>query len=69
MLDRKLHRFFLSYRLEGEIDTIWIEGINLRHAKDKLKMKFPEATDIMDWTSEKAADLENYLNKQKKAIK
>lgn len=63
MLDRKLHRFFLSYKLNANIETAWVEGINLRHAKDKLQMKFPDATDLMDWTNEKPEDFEKYKNK------
>jgi hypothetical protein len=63
MLDRKLHKFYLSYKLNGKIDTLWIDGINLRHAKDKLLMKYPESTDIMDWTYENPEDLEKYKAK------
>jgi hypothetical protein len=63
MLDRKLHRFYLSYKVGGNIEAEWIEGINLRHAKDKLQGKFPEATDIMDWTYEKPEAFEKYRNK------
>jgi hypothetical protein len=63
MLDRKLHKFYLSYKLNGNIEAEWIEGINLRHAKDKLQHDFPEATDIMDWTFEKPGEFEIYKNK------
>jgi len=65
MLDRRLHRFYLSYRINTKLETIWIDGINLRHAREKLRMMYPDATDIMDWTYEKPEDLEKYLNKFK----
>ena len=45
-----------------EAFTIWVEGINLAHAKDKLIMKEPDASDIMDWTHESKEDLEKYLS-------
>lgn len=63
MLDRELHKFYISYRVEGEVQLEWIEGINLRHAKDKIELQHEDATDIMDWTHEKEEDLKTYLAK------
>ena len=63
MLDRQLHKFYISYRLDGEVCLEWVEGINLRHAKEKIEMKNTEASDLMDWTNEKEADLKIYLTK------
>lgn len=63
MLDRRLHKFYLSYKINGEIEIVWAEGINLWHAKERLRLKCPEATDIMDWTNEKPEDLEKYVRK------
>lgn len=63
MLDRQLHKFYISYRINGEVHLEWIEGINLRHAKDKIEMNHAEASDLMDWTNEKKEDLSNYLDK------
>lgn len=63
MLDRQLHKFYISYRLDGEVCLEWVEGINLRHAKEKIEMKHTEASDLMDWTNEKEADLKHYLTK------
>jgi len=63
MLDRQLHKFYISYRLEGEVHLEWVEGINLRHAKEKIEMRHTEASDLMDWTNEKAEDLKAYLSK------
>ena len=60
----KIHRFYLSYKLNGEVNTGWFEGVHIRFAKDQLLFKFPDATDIMDWTNEKAEDLKDYLKKQ-----
>ena len=53
MYDRQLHRFFLSYKLDGELNFQWVEGINLRHAKEKIQMLHSEVTDLIDWTNEK----------------
>jgi len=64
MLDRQLHKFHISYRLDGDVHLEWVEGINLRHAKEKIELKFGEATDLMDWTNEKKEDLETYLAKR-----
>lgn len=64
MLDRQLHKFHISYRLNGDVHLEWVEGINLRHAKEKIELKFGEATDLMDWTHEKKEDLETYLAKR-----
>lgn len=63
MLDRQLHKFYVSYRFNGEIQLEWIEGLNLRHAKDKVEMKHEDASDLMDWTNEKEEDLRAYLTK------
>ena len=63
MLDRQLHKFYISYRLNGEVHLEWIEGINLRHAKEKIEMMHEDASDLMDWTNEKEEDLQAYLSK------
>ena len=63
MLDRKLHTFYLSFKVDGDVKLEWVEGINLRHAKDKIELKYEQATDIMDWTHERKEDLQIYLNK------
>lgn len=63
MLDRQLHKFYISYRLDGEVHLEWIEGINLRHAKEKIEMQNNEASDLMDWTNENEEDLRKYLVK------
>ena len=63
MLDRQLHKFYITYRLNGEVQLEWIEGINLRHAKERIEMKHGEASDLMDWTNEKEEDLRIYLSK------
>ncbi len=62
MLDRQLHKFYISYKLDGCIHLEWVEGINLRHAKDKIALLHEDATDLMDWTNEKKEDLEKYLH-------
>lgn len=64
MLDRELYKFYISYRLNGEVHLEWVEGINLRHAKEKIEMKYGDASDLMDWTNEKKEDLEAYLKKR-----
>ena len=69
MLDRQLHKFYISYRLDGKVHLEWIEGINLRHAKEKIELKHPEASDLMDWTNEKKSDLQRYLDKVEKKKK
>ncbi|MCG8309483.1 MAG: hypothetical protein MI975_18960 [Cytophagales bacterium] len=63
MLDRQLHKFYISYRLDGEVRLEWVEGINLRHAKERIEMRHAEASDLMDWTNEKEEDLQKYLTK------
>lgn len=63
MLDRQLHKFYISYRLDGEVHLEWIEGINLRHAKERIEMRHADASDLMDWTNEKKEDLQNYITK------
>lgn len=67
MLDKNLYQFYISYRIDGEVHLAWMEGINLRHAKDKVLFNNPEATDLMDWTNERKEDLEHYLRKMKAA--
>ena len=63
MLDRQLHKFYISYRINGEVHLSWVEGINLRHAKEKIEMMDENASDLMDWTNEKEEDLKAYLAK------
>lgn len=63
MLDKSLYQFYLSYRIDGEVHLEWVEGINLRHAKDKVMFNNPDASDLMDWTNEQKEDLELYLKK------
>ena len=63
MLDKNLYKFYLSFRIDGGVRLEWVEGINLRHAKDKVHFNYPDATDLMDWTNEKKEDLEVYLQK------
>ena len=63
MLDRQLYKFYISYRINGDVHLEWIEGINLRHAKERIEMMHGEATDLMDWTNEKEEDLRAYLAK------
>ncbi len=60
----KQHRFFLTYKIDGEVHTGWFQGVHIRFAKDQLLFKYPEATDIMDWTYERDEDLQGYLKKQ-----
>ncbi len=60
----KVHRFYLSYKVNGEVNTGWYYGIHIRFAKDQLLFQQPEATDIMDWTYENSEDLKHYLIKQ-----
>ena len=59
----KLHSFHLSYKLNGTVQLIWIEALNLRHAKEKIYFGLEEATDIRDWTLEDKAELDRYLIK------
>jgi len=63
MLDRQLHKFYISYKVNGEVHLEWIEGINLRHAKEKIELLHAEASDLMDWTNEKEEDLQAYLSR------
>lgn len=60
----KVHRFYLSFKVSGEVNTGWYYGIHIRFAKDQLLFQQPEATDIMDWTYENSDDLKRYLVKQ-----
>lgn len=63
MLDRQLYKFYISYKLNGNVFLEWVEGINLRHAKERIEMKHEDATDLMDWTNESKEDLDAYLKK------
>lgn len=65
----KLHIFYLSYKVNGEVHLAWIEAFNLRHAKEKIMFSNDEASDIRDWTYERKEDLDSYLNKLKKNVK
>ncbi len=64
MQNIEMHEFFLSYKVDGILQTGLFTGISLRHAKDKLMFKHSEATDIMDWTFESAQELDNYIIRQ-----
>jgi hypothetical protein len=64
----KLHRFYLSYKVNGKIYLAWIEALNLRHAKEKILLGLMEATDIRDWTNERKEDLEEWLGKHKNVV-
>lgn len=64
MHNAQMHEFFLSYKIDGVLHTGLFSGISLRHAKDKLMFNHSEATDIMDWTYEKAQDLDDYIRRQ-----
>lgn len=66
MLDKHLHNFYISYKLDGDVFLEWVEGINLRHAKDKIQLKHSEAYDLIDWTHEREEDLTAYLTKNDK---
>jgi len=59
----KLHSFHLSFKLGGKVQTVTIEAINLRHAKEKILFENEDVTDIRDWTYEKKVDLKKYLLK------
>lgn len=63
MLDRQLHKFYISYKINVDVHLEWVEGINLRHAKERIEMMHEEATDLMDWTHESEADLKAYLHR------
>lgn len=69
MLDRQLHKFYISFKLNGEVHLDWVEGINLRHAKERIEMKHEDATDLMDWTNESKEDLEAYMKKMEEKRK
>jgi len=60
----EMHEFFLSFKVDGVLQTGLFSGISLRHAKDKLLFKHSEATDIMDWTNESAEELDKYIIRQ-----
>ncbi len=63
MLERQLHKFYISFKLDGRIQLEWVEGINLRHAKERIEMKHEDATDLMDWTNESKEDFDAYMKK------
>ena len=63
MLDRQLHKFYISYKLNGAVHLEWVEGINLRHAKERIELKHEDATDLMDWTNETKEDIDAYVKK------
>ena len=63
MTVNKLHKFHLSYKLNGTVQLVWIEALNLRHAKEKIYFGIEEATDIRDWTQENKKDLNKYLER------
>ena len=65
----KLHNFYLSYKVNGEVHLAWIEALNLRHAKEKILFGNDEASDIRDWTNERKEDLDSYLKKLNKPVK
>jgi len=60
--------FSLSYRIDREVHYIAIEAFNLSHAKDKLKMICPEATDIINWVPEEREMMKKYLQKKGKLL-
>jgi len=68
MSANQLHKFRISYKLNGAIHLNWVEGINLRHAKEKIEFNNPEATDLMDWTYEKDAEMKHFMRKSKLAV-
>ena len=61
----KLYSFHLSYKLNGTVQLVWIEALNLRNAKEKIFFGIEEATDIRDWTQETKEELDRYLEKSK----
>ncbi|MFC2125972.1 hypothetical protein ACFLU5_14305 [Bacteroidota bacterium] len=65
MTVNKLHKFHLSYKLNGTVQLVWIEALNLRHAKEKIYFGIEEATDIRDWTQEKKVELKRYIERTK----
>ena len=65
----KIHRFYLSYKINGDIHLAWIEALNLRHAKEKIMFGNDEASDIRDWTNERKEDLDSYVNNLQKSVK
>jgi hypothetical protein len=60
----KLHRFLLSFKLNGEVQTIVVEAINLRHAKEKIIFSNENVSDIRDWSDEKSGELVKYIARQ-----
>lgn len=64
-----LHRFYLSFKIDGRVHLSWVEALNLRHAKEKILFTNEDSTDIRDWTNERKEDLEMYLQKNGKPVK
>ena len=69
MESAKLHPFYLSFKVNGEVHLSWIEALNLRHAKEKILFSNEEATDIRDWTNEGKDELDHYLFRSRKSNK
>ncbi|MEB3323388.1 MAG: hypothetical protein VKI81_11245 [Synechococcaceae cyanobacterium] len=65
----KLHSFLLSFKLNGEVQTIVIEAINLRHAKEKILFSYDNVSDIRDWSDEKSGELIKYISKQNSPLR
>ena len=65
----KLHSFYLSFKVNGQVHLSWIEALNLRHAKEKILFGNEEATDIRDWTNERKEELDHYLFNSEKSVK
>lgn len=65
----KLHNFYLSFKINGEVHLSWIEALNLRHAKEKILFSNEEATDIRDWTNERKEDLDYYIFRNGNPVK
>ena len=65
MIDKKLHNFYLSFKVIGQLHVEWVNGLTLRHAKERLLMQYGDATDVMDWTHESAHDFQQYIDKMK----
>ncbi len=69
MEEGKMHNFYLSFKVNGDIHLTWIEALNLRHAKEKILFTNEDSTDIRDWTNERKEELETYLKKSGKQLK
>lgn len=51
----RLSYFVLQFKTENQKCTEGIYALNLSHAKDRLMLNYPEATDIYNITDEIAA--------------